>query len=106
MLENIRDLLDELKAGLRHLYGKRLRGVYLFGSYARGGQDSESDLDVLIILDCLDHYGAEIDRTGYLDRELSLKFGVSISTIFMPEQSWILDNTPLLRNVRQEAVAV
>ena len=63
MPENIRNLLDELKAALHHLYGPRLRGVYLFGSYARGDQDSESDVDVLIVLDRFEHYGAEIDRT-------------------------------------------
>jgi predicted nucleotidyltransferase len=29
-------LLGELKSGLAELYGDRLCGVYLFGSYARG----------------------------------------------------------------------
>jgi len=57
-------LLARLKEGLASVYGWRLKGLYLYGSYAAGEQDEESDLDVLIVLDRVDHYAAEIDRTG------------------------------------------
>ena len=49
MNANIKNLLTELKAGLTHIYGEWLKGVYLFGSYARGEADDESDVDVLIV---------------------------------------------------------
>ena len=66
-------LLSELHEGLRHLYDQRLRGLYLFGSYARGEQDDESDVDVMIVLDELVSYSAEIDRTSFLISDISLK---------------------------------
>lgn len=44
----IRKTLKELKRELIELYGERLRGVYLFGSYARGDFDSDSDVDILM----------------------------------------------------------
>jgi len=65
-------LLNELKQGLELIYGDQLQGVYLFGSYARGEQDSESDLDILIILDDFERYSTEVKRTGELVSNLSL----------------------------------
>ncbi|MBI1897896.1 MAG: nucleotidyltransferase domain-containing protein [Acidobacteria bacterium] len=53
------------------MHGDRLRGLYLYGSYARGKQDSESDFDVRIILDDVPHYRAEIDRMSHLIVRLS-----------------------------------
>lgn len=35
------DLLGELRFGLDAIYGKRLKGLILFGSYARGEQDED-----------------------------------------------------------------
>ena len=37
--------------GLRERFGQRLLSVRLFGSYARGGATSESDVDCLVLLD-------------------------------------------------------
>lgn len=103
--DNLDALLHELKSGLALLYGNRLRGVYLYGSYARGDQDSESDLDILIILSDYDRYGAEIEYTGQIISTLSLKYGVSISRKFVTEIHWTSSDSALLRNVRAEAIA-
>ena len=43
-------LLDQLHRGLEELYGSRLSSVWLFGAYARGEEDAESDVDVLVVL--------------------------------------------------------
>jgi predicted nucleotidyltransferase len=102
----ISNLLEELKSGLKDLYQDRLCDVFLFGSYARGEQDAESDLDIMIILNNYERYGEELDRTSYIISNLSLKYGVSISTIFFSKQEWLVADTPLLRNVRLEAVAM
>ncbi|MBK7319966.1 nucleotidyltransferase domain-containing protein [Candidatus Villigracilis affinis] len=42
----IRKLMKELKAALVRIYGDKLKGVYLYGSYARGDYRAGSDVDV------------------------------------------------------------
>lgn len=102
----LKRLLEELKKGLKAIYGIRLKGLYLFGSYARQEQDRESDMDILVILDHFDPtYISEINRTNDLGSELSLKYGVTISKVFVKEGDWIRKQTPFLDNVREEAIA-
>lgn len=101
----VKALLAELRAGLRALYGPRLQEVYLYGSYARGEADPESDLDVLVVLDDYARYAAEIRRTSRLVASLSIRYGVSVSRVFVSAKRWSQDESPFLQNARAEAVA-
>lgn len=104
MEDRIDRLLREFRKGLDWIYGDRLRGTYLYGSYARGEADAESDVDILVVLDDFEHYGHEVERTGQLGADLSLKHGVSVSQVFIRERDWLYGETPFLANVREEAI--
>ena len=47
----IADLLADLKRRLERRFGNRFVALYLFGSRARGDHESDSDVDVAVILD-------------------------------------------------------
>jgi len=96
--------MKELKEGLVRIYGDRLEELYLYGSYARGDARSDSDIDVMIVLNNYESYGKEIDRTGELASNLSLEYGISISRVIMKELQWKKSDTPLLRNIRLDGV--
>ncbi len=106
MNETTRNLLEELRAGLEAVYGKRLRGVYLYGSYARGEQEEGSDADVAVVLSDFDDPWLEIRRTSEMASALSLRYGISLSLYRIREAEWNGDEGgPLLRNIRQQAIA-
>lgn len=104
MSANIHELMDELEKQLNRIYGQKLMGVYLFGSFARDEQVDGSDVDVLIVLNDFDSYAAEIERTGEVISDLSLEFDLSISRIFVDQAGWMNSDSPLLRNIRQEVI--
>jgi predicted nucleotidyltransferase len=97
-------LVAEFKRELEHIYDHRLKGVFLYGSRARGEADPDSDVDILIVLDDWDHYAGEIARTSVAASELSLAYGLSISRVFVRERDWLNDETLLLADARKEAV--
>ncbi len=106
MLEpKIRELLGKLRRGLKDLYGDRLEDVFLFGSYARDEATSESDLDILVVLDEVEDYGQEIEHTGEFVSGLSLDYGISISRVFASSSAWRHRDSPFLCNVRGHAIA-
>ncbi len=97
-------VLKDLREGFGRIYGSRLKGVYLFGSYARGEQTQDSDLDVMVVLDTVERYGDELERTGELVSDLSLRAGVSISRVLVSEREWGGGDSPFLRHAKAEAI--
>ena len=104
MNPEVRSILGELNRRIATLYGERLRGVYLFGSYARDEAHEESDVDVLIVLDRVDNYSREIDTTSELTSALSLERAISLSRVFATEEQWRTGQTNFFQNLREEAV--
>lgn len=98
-------VVAEVKVAFERLYGNRLRGLYVFGSRARGDADAESDVDVLVVLADFDVYGEELERTSEARSEVALRHDVSVSTVFVRERDWLAESTPFLDNVRREAIA-
>ena len=106
MSDKIAALLAQLRAGLERLYGDRLVKVILFGSRARGDADPDSDIDVLVVLKAPVSPWEEIERTGSLATDLLLEQGELVACVFVSEEEFLKDKTPLLLNVRREGVAV
>ena len=99
-------ILAELKRKLASIYGARLFGDYVFGSYARDEADEESDLDILIVPEQVERYVEEISRTSDVISELSLRHGVAISRVFASAAQWREDSTLFFLNLREEAIPV
>ncbi|MHA1209309.1 MAG: nucleotidyltransferase domain-containing protein [Candidatus Freyarchaeota archaeon] len=100
----IKEVLEEFKKEIEKLYGKRLKRVILYGSYARGDATEDSDIDLLVVLEGNITPGEEIDRMIDIITEINLKYGVLISVYPVSEEDYINVNSPLLLNVRREGI--
>jgi predicted nucleotidyltransferase len=105
--KEISALTEEFVSKVGKLYGDRLNKVILFGSYARGEQHEESDVDYMVVLndDDIKSYN-EIDRLSPVMSDLGLKYGFWISAIPYTKQKLYFGNTPLGFNVIQEGIEI
>jgi len=77
-LAKARSLARQYAALTRKRFGKRLRGMRLYGSAARGDWATDSDIDVLVLLDTVrnndvDWLSRQAIRLGVLDNGLLLQ---------------------------------
>ena len=80
MSEKLKQILMELRSRVQGLYGTRLAEMVLFGSQARGDEESGSDIDVLVVLRGDVSPAVEIARTGEIVADLSLRYGCLLYT--------------------------
>ncbi len=52
MEERLKNITSEINEELIKLFGNKLERIILYGSYARGDFDLESDVDIMILLNC------------------------------------------------------
>ncbi len=100
------EALKEFKRELEALYGDRLKGLYLFGSHARGEAGPDSDVDVAVVLDDYESVWAEIHRISDAATRLSLDANLLFTETPVRESEWTEPKSLFLRNIRRDAKAV
>lgn len=108
-MDTLPDALGEVRDGLRGIFGDSLENVLLYGSYARGEQDAESDIDILAVVnlpaDALDAYeNAVLD----LSFEVGLRYDALFSVLLQDAATFRKYNRvmPFFVNVLREGVSL
>ena len=107
--DTLQTVLKELYHRVAGIYGNDLHKVILYGSYARGDYDSESDIDVMVLV----HSDVEsIKKRGWdiavIDSRLSLEYDVTLSVTVKNKahfDHW-KESLPYFRNVVAEGVEI
>lgn len=71
--------IADYRAELVRLFGDRLRGITLFGSWARGEASEESDVDLLVLVEDLSN--AEAHTVGQLAGDAMTNYDVLLSPL-------------------------
>ena len=109
MSGTFKNLIEMYVSDIRNIYGKHLRQVILYGSYARGDFNSESDVDIMILLDMSDtdiknyrHKLSDVTFDFYMDYDVDIK---PIAKSEEHYRKWISDY-PFYKNVDKEGVTL
>lgn len=84
--EEVLKLAREFHESLAGLYGDRLVGVYLYGSYARGDATEDSDIDIAVVLEGPVNARRETRRTSEVFSDLCLRENCLLIPFFLSEE--------------------
>lgn len=100
-----REIVDEVI----HLLQDAVYKIVLYGSYARGDFTSESDIDIMILLNCSKEqvlqYRKQISR---LSSRIGLKNDVEISLLLRDRETYERGENiiPFYKNIKKEGIEI
>ncbi len=100
-------LIEDVERSIREVFKKKLKKIIIFGSYARGDYDDESDIDFMVLVKGRDLKKFE-DIILDIEVELSIKYG-KLPSIFIyniDDYYSDIDVIDLLKNIESEGTQV
>ncbi len=109
--KNITKIINEFIKEVNDILGDRVKKIILYGSYARGDFNKNSDIDIMILTDLTDdeivQYRTRIVQLAY-DVEWNNKFDIHLSPLIknIDKFNYWLDALPFYMNVQNEGVVL
>lgn len=104
--KQLKTLLNDLRMELQDLYGDGLVSLKLFGSYARGEADDDSDIDIAVELKTMTNRFKERERTSRIRAKHSIANGCVINLFFLTQDELAEKEYALHRTISSEAQPV
>jgi predicted nucleotidyltransferase len=106
----LKQILDELLKGVTPIFGEKLKRVILFGSYARGDYDEESDIDIMFLIDD----DAKTLNSKYrkpvciVASNIGLKHDILLCSVLQNEHDFYeyVNSIPFYKNVEREGITL
>ena len=109
MPERVHDIVYSFAQQLNLIYGESLKKIVVYGSYARGDYNNNSDVDIMILVDSSEvQIKKRFNDVCDLAFDYELKYGIVISPLVKNEEHFMKwsETLPFYRNVKLEGVAV
>ena len=105
--EKIKTILEEVKKSLIGIYGNRLKGIILYGSYARGDFTDGSDIDIIILLDDVkEPLISESENYSHAIWEINLKYDIVVTVLPFSEEAYKTRRLPVILNAKREGIGI
>ena len=104
---NLKNILKKIVMIYRNIYNQNLCEVYLYGSYARGDYNAESDIDIVAIVKGeRQQLQEQLKKIWDVVSDLELDYEVIISPTVIPYTEFEIykDILPYYKNIAQEGV--
>lgn len=109
MPQALQNLMHQYITEVRKIYGLCLQKIILFGSYARGDYNADSDVDIMILLDISDlELKAYSRQLSYMTYDFNLDNDIDIKPIAKSQahfNKWS-ENYPFYNSIRKEGVVL
>lgn len=109
MLYEVKDELDEFLETIKPYFGSSLKRVIVYGSYARGDYNNNSDIDIMILVDLPENEIKKAENDIYdCSFDLEIKYGKVLSPIIKNQEffEYWSDTLPFYQNIKREGVQV
>ncbi len=107
--DEIRSIINELVEKVSPIFGDRLKKVILYGSYARGDYDAESDVDVMFLVDKQEEeLRQDVKKVIKLETEIGLQYDVFIAPLLQSYEKFLkyLSVMPFYQNIEKEGIVI
>ncbi len=107
--KTIDNIIQEFVEEVKKVMGKRVKKIILYGSYARGDYNDNSDIDIMILTDLSDkeiiEYRSKVSDIAF-DIEFDNDFDVMLSPLVknIDKFNYWLEALPFYMNVKKEGV--
>lgn len=108
-MEQVHDILLKFSQEVQKIMGKTLKKVIIYGSYARGDYNENSDIDVMILTTLTDEEIRKIENAIYdIAFDFQMDYFVDISVIVKNEEQfkYWLGALPFYDNVQKEGIII
>lgn len=108
-MEKQQDIITLFSREVKEILGSRLSKIILYGSYARGDYNTDSDIDIMVLTTLTDEEIEGIENEIFdLAFDFQMKYFVDISVVIKNEEQfkYWLGVLPFYDNVQKEGIVL
>lgn len=103
------DITSQIAKEAKNVFDSKLDSVLLYGSYARGEETSESDIDIMVLADVPSEELSKYKKSFIaLSSELGLAYDILITVTLKDTDTFnrYIDAVPFYSNVKKEGIKI